>query len=222
LQFKNQSKKAKSKQAGVYLASGLKEFEEMMEMFIYLKDTKVKSKSKFNLRGLSNAGFEKCAIADNISGKGSDCLNLEALTGGTYDKIEIELKGHGVDFIDIDKILDLSPLLPTESYGKIMRYILEDDKTDCAVLSIVPETGALDTLPDKDGNFNENSLLYEIIKLKEDYKKPFVISISEGKVHDPLVDELRRNGIVVFRYVDEATQMLGKYMQHRSNMQNID
>ncbi len=220
-------------QVGAYVTDNLQEFEDMIRMKACLDATTKVCPNPTRLPAIgggSNAGFEKCAIAGHIvAGDGEYMFRLANLSADTNAAIHDVLgRAEGkakITFIDQAQILDFSPQLEDARCIEVFRRVLEDPNTDCAILSVVPETSALNTLPAGAGHAEDftrsGSLIRGFVELKRTHDKPFVVSISEGQKHDAAADFLNENGVATFRYVDRATEILGRYMQHRVREENV-
>jgi len=207
-------------QAGVYVAETFQEFQDIIKLASLLEGTILKKSVKVpSLGALSNAGFEKCAIGDNIYDEDKKKLfAISQYKRETRDKIkEAFARAHIDTFIDIGEILDLSPSANDDIYEAVIRAVIGDENVDCGVFSIVPETEMLQTL---DGIMNEDirsekSIAQKLVKIRRESSKPFIVPIESGRLYDPLVMELEKNGIPSFRSVDTAVKMFGRYINFR-------
>lgn len=232
------------REAGVYVTNNLQDFERMIHMSAAFHSIPI-GLNFDNVRtgAVSNAGYEKCAIADHVINErtGENYLRLPIISPQTLERIRGALDLAKVNFIDQSRYPgDLSPLAPDTrfyelvglakkdpakfsvgAYNEVMRAIMEDNSIDAAVLSVVAETPALNTLPPEQHHPHDmtadGSLIQEMISISQDYSgiKPVVFSIAAGYKHDPAAQFLERAGAVVYRYPDQATDMLGKYLNHR-------
>jgi hypothetical protein len=100
------------------------------------------------------------------------------------------------------------------------RAFLEDRGVDCAVISNVPLTKALQTLPAGEGHPEDlaaqGSFASRTIELFRSTPKPVVVNIDSGALYDPLADHLEEARIPVFRRADEALRFLRTYVVHMS------
>ncbi|RKY83844.1 hypothetical protein DRQ09_09445, partial [candidate division KSB1 bacterium] len=206
-------------QSGVFIAESFDEFQNMIKLFSMLEGTVIKPGNLPKLGALSNAGFEKCAIGDNIyDNNNQKIFMISKLSKETRKKIESIFSEYHLDsFIDIDKILDLTPIANDEVYEKIIRTVINDENVDCGLFSIVPETQRLQTMNGfiTEDFYSQKSVAQRLIKIKKETKKPFVVSVESGKLYNPFVYELEENGIPTFRSVDTAIKIFGKYINFR-------
>jgi acyl-CoA synthetase (NDP forming) len=103
-----------------------------------------------------------------------------------------------------------------EVFVESARAMLEDPNVDCAVISPVPMTMAMQTLPPGDGYvesiYNPESTSSRLIELFRTTEKPFVVNIDAGADYDPMATHLEQAGIPAFRRSDEAVKFLRKYV----------
>lgn len=202
------------KQSGALIIDTFEEFEDFIEITTGLKDKKIKG-NKLGL--LSNAGYETVGMADNI--REVNC-QIPKFKDYTKEKILKAYKKVGLDKIaNIKNPLDITPVATDEVYELCARAILEDEEIDAAIISVVPPTSALQTLP-KSNNHKEDisspeSIVSRLIRLKEEYEKPFVVSVDFGTLYDPMVNTLKKASIPTFRSADRALKTLGKYINYR-------
>ncbi|MFH0876018.1 MAG: acetate--CoA ligase family protein [archaeon] len=211
--------KAAFKKSGIYLTESFEEFTRaiMLSSMLAKKEIPVLVPT---LGGLSNAGYEKCSIADSmISLHGERLFNLGNPQAETVGKINTVLDRYKAGFIDQKgSIFDLSPLVDTQGIDEIMRILLSDTLINACVFGIVPYVPVLDTLPGSKGIFEENSLASRIIRINKEFNKPFAVSVSIDKLYDPMVDEMLQNNVPVFRSVGSAALSLGKFLKYKRNI----
>jgi hypothetical protein len=107
-----------------------------------------------------------------------------------------------------------------QTFADCVRVILEDKKVDCAVVSPLPMTPAMNTLSPSEFHSEDldkkGSTPDRLIEISQNTDKPFVVSIDAGRIYDPLVDKLEKAFIPVFRKSDEAVFFMRKYINHFS------
>ena len=85
---------------------------------------------------------------------------------------------------------------------------------DSAVVSAVPLTAALQTLPPgpehAEDVSNAGSVGRRLIEVLGRSPKPVVMNIDAGALYDPLAQMLEQAGVAVFRRSDEAVGFLAK------------
>jgi acyl-CoA synthetase (NDP forming) len=199
-------------EAGVIVAGTIFEFENFVKGLSYLGGKKVRG----NRVGLiSNAGFECVIMSDSL--ENGERLELAALSEATQKRLAGILAPLGIDRLqDIKNPLDVTPVADDEVFAECARAILEDDDVDCAVISPVPMTQALQTLAPGQGYaesiYHPESTSSRLIEIFRSTEKPFVVNVDAGLEYDPMVDELDKAGIPTFRRSDEAVQFLRKHV----------
>lgn len=200
-------------QVGVIVANTIDEFENFIKGLIFLSGKKVGG----NRVGLmSNAGFESVIMADNLKGEDGE-LVLSEFSEQTVARILQVLQPLGIDRLqDVHNPLDVTPMADDATFCGCARALLEDENVDCAVISCVPMTAALQTLPPgeehRENIYNPESFAGQIIDLFQKSGKPLVVNIDAGRLYDPLVEHLENSGIPVFRRCDLAVRFLRKYV----------
>jgi len=191
--------KAVCEQAGAIVADDLFEFESLTKGLAWLEGREVRGR---RVGLVSNAGFECVMMADNLKDGGG--LDLAAFSPATRERILSCLQPLGIDRLaDVHNPLDVTPVADDAAFVESARAFIEDPGVDCAVISNVPLTKALQTLPAGEGH-------------AEDLTRPggfaIVVNIDSGALYDPLADHLERAGIPVFRRSDEALRFLRLYV----------
>ncbi|MBC7364018.1 MAG: acetate--CoA ligase family protein [Candidatus Aminicenantes bacterium] len=205
-------------QAGVMVAETIKDFENFIKALILLEGKKVKGQ---RVGLISNAGFESVIMADNLKGE-DGCLSLAQFTPETEQKIFQALQPLGIDRLqDVHNPLDVTPMADDAAFCSCVEAILADEQVDGMVVSCVPMTAALQTLPPgeahKENISAEGSLASRLIKIFRESDKPLVVNIDAGRLYDPLCDYLEKSGLLVFRNCDEAVCFLRKYLSWQGN-----
>ncbi len=200
-------------QAGMIVTETVEEFESLIKGLAYLADKKVNG----NRVGLmTNAGFESVIMADNLRGENGE-LVLAEFSGETVRKINQALAPAGIDRLqDVHNPLDVTPMADDATFGACVEALLEEKNVDCAVVSIVPVTAALQTLPPGEGQveniYAENSLAGYLIRAFEKTDKPLIVNIDAGELYDPLAAYLEDHGLPVFRRCDRAVSFLRRFV----------
>lgn len=165
---------------------------------------------------VSNAGFECVGIADNVGAAGGR-LSMARLTDRTRAALAEAFVTHRLDgLVDVKNPLDLTPMATDKAWSDCLEALLSDPGVDAAVISIVPLTAAMQTLPAGEGHredvTHESAICARLIELRAGTTTPFVVAIDSGRLYDPMVTLLEKAGIVVFRYADEATRYLRQHL----------
>jgi acyl-CoA synthetase (NDP forming) len=202
-------------QAGVIVAEDIFEFENFVKNLCFLKDKRIRG----NRVGLiSNAGFECVAMSDNL--KNDRELKLAVFSPQTIQRVTQLLRPLGIDRLqDIRNPIDITPVADDRTFCEVVDAVLNDENVDCAVVSPLPMSPALQTLApsahhkeDLNRDGSTGRLLTEIFHKT---KKPMVVSIDSGEIYQPLVDLLEDGGIPTFRHSDDAIRFMRKYISVR-------
>jgi len=204
--------KAVCEQAGAIVADNLFEFESFMKGLAWLEDRPVRGR---RVGLISNAGFECVMMADNL--KDGTGLDLAAFAPATQERILAGLRPLGIDkLLDVHNPLDVTPVANDAAFAESARAFIEDPGVDCAVISNVPLTVALQTLPAGEGHGEDmtrpGGFAARTIEIFRATKKPVVVNIDSGVLYDPLAAYLEAAGIPVFRRADEALRFLRMFI----------
>ena len=207
--------KALCEQAGAIVAGDLFEFESFMKGLAWLEGRTVRGR---RVGLVSNAGFECVMMADNL--KDGAGLDLAAFAPGTQARILESLRPLGIDkLLDIHNPLDVTPVADDTAFMDSVRAFVEDPGVDCAVISNVPLTKALQTLPPGPGHAEDltrpGGFAARTIEIFRATDKPVVVNIDSGPLYDPLAGYLEKAGIPVFRRADEAVRFLRAYVDRK-------
>lgn len=198
--------------SGAFVADDLAEFEDALQNLLPLLGKKPRGK---RVGLISNAGFECVILADSLKNRYE--LELAAFSKRTMVRLGRLLCPLGIDRLqDIHNPLDLTPVADDATFAGCVQAVLEDPGVDCAVVSPVPMTSALQTLPPgeahRENMHNPESIARRLITLFQESAKPFVINIDAGSLYQPLVDLLVGEGVPVFRHSDRALRFLSKFV----------
>jgi acyl-CoA synthetase (NDP forming) len=157
---------------------------------------------------VTNAGFEAGAVSDSLYG-----LELATLAAQT----QRALASHLPSIAHIGNPVDTTPMADTASFIKAVEVMSADPGVDMLIVSAIPATPTLEFLaPDLSGAHAENifamgSLPAELIRLHHSIRLPMVAAIDSGRLYDPSVVLLERNGIPVYRKIDRASRALSTF-----------
>ncbi len=201
--------------SGVFMADDLTEFESAIQNLLPLS---AKTPRGRRVGLISNAGFECVILADNL--KDQYCLELTPLSEKTKTTIAGILGPLGIDRLqDIRNPLDVTPVADDATFAGCVEALLTDPAVDCAVVSPVPMTSALQTLPPGkthgENVYQSEGIACRLVELFRESPKPFVVNIDAGAAYQPLADLLVAAGVPVFRHSDRALRFLGKFVHLR-------
>jgi len=197
---------------GVFVADTLAEFENAIKALPALAG---KTAGGRRVGLISNAGFECVILADSLK-NGFD-LDLAAIAEPTKARISKILRPLGIDRLqDIRNPLDLTPVADDAAFAGCVEALLDDPNVDCAVVSPVPMTASMQTLPPaethRENIYSAQSIGRRLVGIIGRTHKPVVVNLDAGSLYDPLAEMLEGERIAVFRRCDEAIRFLGKYM----------
>lgn len=164
---------------------------------------------------ITNAGFEAAGTADGLDRKAA--LTCPSLDASTRRAVEDALTKQGLEkIIDAKNPLDLTPIANDQTYLEVLRAALSSATVDLVLLSVVPMTAALHTLPAGEGHgedFRIESLVTKLGREVRRLKKPVVACVSAGALYDPYAKAIEDEGIPMFRNVDRAIRMVSSYVK---------
>ncbi len=201
--------------SGVFVAETIAEFEDALRVLPRLAG---KTFAGRRAALVSNAGFECVVMADGL--KGGDGLELARFSRATAAGIAGLFHPLGIDRLqDVRNPLDLTPVADDATFAGAIDLVLADRGVDCAVISPVPLTAALQTLAPAPGHGEDirspQGLGRRLIEILGRSAKPAVVNLDAGVLYDPLAEMLEDAGIPVFRRVDDALRFLGKLVDLR-------
>ncbi len=202
-------------QSGALIADSFQEFSNLIMLTTLMKH--VDRSKEQQVAAISNAGYEKCAIADHLMKNAAGRFKLANYAPETIEKIkETYVKFNVSGIMDIHDILDLTPMMPDDGYEAMIRATLADPNVTVGLYSIVPETFVLKVNHLGKNGPNDlddpNSLLSRIVRIMKELDKPFVMSMESGWRYDDFAAKCIESGIPCFRRVDQAAQALAKYL----------
>jgi acyl-CoA synthetase (NDP forming) len=201
--------------AGVFVAETLAEFEDAIRVLPRLAGKRLAGR---RAALASNAGFECVILADGLRPGGG--LELARFSDRTAERLAGILQPLGIDRLqDIRNPLDLTPIADDETFAGAIDIMLGDAGVDCAVVSVVPMTAALQTLPPGPGHGEDmrsaQGVGNRLIEVLGRSPKPAVVNIDAGALYDPMAQMLEQAGLAVFRRSDEALRFLDKLVNAR-------
>ncbi len=201
--------------SGAFVADDLAEFEAALQNLLFLWEKKPRGK---RVGLISNAGFECVILADSLKNRYS--LELATLSKRTSGRLSGILSPLGIDRLqDVRNPLDVTPVADDAAFAGCVEALLDDEGVDCAVVSPVPMTPALQTLPPgevhQENIYQPESIAHRLVDIYQKSSKPFVVNIDAGGAYQPLVDLLVGKGVPVFRHSDSALRFLSKFVHLR-------
>ena len=198
--------------AGVVVVDSIADFENSVRGFLALGGKRPRGRL---VALLSNAGFESVIMSDNLRRGG--LLELAAFSAATRTRLAGALSRLGIDRLqDVKNPLDVTPVADDAAFAACAEAVLADPGVDAAVVSPVPMTPAMQTLPPGEGTaedlYDPSSVSSRLIALFRSSPKPIVVNLDAGPRYDPLAAHLEEAGLPVFRRADEAVAFLGRFV----------
>ena len=204
------------RQAGGIVAQTFTQFEDLLMLAQRLHGKRINGN---RLAALSGAGFEAVGMADNIQ---SDdfTLQMARFAPATLEALTAILKEKRLgSLVTVQNPLDINPGADDEAHVRAVACLAEDPGVDAIVVGLDPLSPAMRTLAEcehKTYNFDDPcSIARAMPELTAELDKPVVGVVDAGRLYDPLVDELMRNGLPVFRSSDRAVRALAMYIEGR-------
>jgi acyl-CoA synthetase (NDP forming) len=210
------------RQAGGIVAQTFSQFEDLLMLSQRLHGKRINGN---RLAALSGAGFEAVGMADNIQ---SDdfCMKMARVSSSAVAKIEAMLTEKRLDrLVEVKNPLDINPGADDEAHILAVKYLAQDPCVDAVVVGLDPLSPAMRTLVDceaKRYDFQDpGSIAVALPRLSGELHKPVVGVVDGGRLYDPLVDELIKKRMAVFRSSDRAVRALALYIEGRLNAERI-
>ena len=188
-------------QTGAYIADTFEEFEDYVRLCTYFADFKPKTGRVYLM---SNAGFEAAGMADNLDGKKS--FKVEMPEPELTSALQNVLKKHKLDaIVDVKNPFDVTPMASDEAMFELTETILKSGAYDAMLISPLPLTPVMKTLPSEG---LDSSLPVKLGKLIKKYKKPIVFCVASGSLYEEYFKKANENGLALFHSSDRAVKML--------------
>lgn len=195
--------------AGALVAETFDDFNDLAALACSFAGLELKHGNTFFL---SNAGFEAAGMADGASARVTADMSpdLAAEMAKTLKEFKLD------SIVDAKNPLDITPMADDAAIGAIIRTALGSDEFSGAVVSMVPLTPAMNTLP-KGGAWPddlERSFLKEAAEAARQARKPLLFCVAAGAVYEPYCAWARAQGLPVFRSSDRAVMIYRKYLEY--------
>ncbi len=210
------------RQAGGIVAANFTQFEDLLMLSQRLHSKQI---SGNRLAALSGAGFEAVGMADNIQ---SDdfTMKMALISPAAEEKIQAMLKNKGLDhLVEVQNPLDINPGADDEAHILAVKHLAQDPGVDAVVVGLDPLSPAMRTLAECETQRYDfkapGSIAAEMPKLIAELDNPVVGVVDGGRLYDPLVDELMKKGMAVFRSSDRAVRALALYIEGRLHAERL-
>lgn len=198
--------KAAMKQAGLIVAETMIDHGDFIKTFALLSDFEVRGN---RVALIANAGYEKTTAADNLGR-----LQIAAFDSATREALAQLLP----PYVNVDPLLDLTPMAGDAMYADCIRTMLQSDTVDALMISIVPHSVLLHTTDDEIAQ-TEGNLANRIVELVHEFKKPTVVSVNvafgAGAVYNRFGQILDSGGVPTFLTANRAMICLNAFVHYR-------
>lgn len=210
------------RQAGAMVAQTFTEFEDLFFLSQRLHSKRIHGN---RLAAVSGAGFEAVGMADSIQSDDYK-LKMSIFDQATITRLENILEEKKLaSLVDVKNPLDINPGADDEAHSVIVEAIVQDANVDAVVVGLDPLSPAMHTLSNTDMDHfsmhSNNSITKLMPPILEKLDKPVIGVVDGGGMYDPLVDELQKGGLPVFRSSDRAVAAIAKYIEGRLHAENI-
>ncbi len=197
--------KAAMKQAGLIVADTMMDHTELIKTFALLHNFKVNGN---RVAIIANAGYEKTYAADNLDG-----LRLADFDQKTWKELEKIMPS----FVNVEPLLDLTPMADDALFERCIDIVLASDSVDAVFISIVPHAMEIHTT-DKEIGHHENHVAARIIRLVHTHKKPVVVStnVTAGAdvVYNKFGQAFDTGGVPTFLTASRAMKCLNAFIRY--------
>jgi acyl-CoA synthetase (NDP forming) len=197
--------------SGALAADNFDDFNDFTLMACYFAGFEMKTTNVFFM---SNAGFEAAGMADSIAAPLAAGL-IDAKLAEDMQKTLRDFKLDGI--VDLKNPLDITPMAPDAAIGRITALALGSGEFGAVLLSMVPLTPAMNTLPKSGAAYPddlERSFLKDTAERMRWESKPLLFCVAAGSLYDPYCEYALGLGIPVFRSADRAARIYREYLKY--------
>ena len=196
-------------EAGALVAETFDDFNDLAAMACCFADLDLKHGNTFFL---SNAGFEAAGMADGVTDRITADMSpaLAAEMAKTLREFKLD------SIVDAKNPLDITPMANDGAIGGIVQTALASDEFSGAVVSMVPLTPAMNTLPKGEHwpDDLEKSFLRGAAEAAREARKPLLFCVAAGSIYEPYCAYAQALGLPVFRSSDRAIMVYRKYLEY--------
>ncbi|MCR4820246.1 MAG: acetate--CoA ligase family protein [Elusimicrobiales bacterium] len=164
---------------------------------------------------MSNAGFEAVGMADNFTKSINVAFPDDSQLKAELQQVLAEAKLDGL--VDVRNPFDVTPMAPDRAWAEILKRIIPHKGFDAAIVSNVPLSGSVQTLPAGEGhkeNYEKGSFICNAAEAARQAGKPLLFCVDSGRLYDPYCDYAAKLGLPVFRTADRAVKMYIRYLDY--------
>ena len=196
--------------AGAWVAETFDDFNDYALLACHFAGFEIKNHNTFFV---SNAGFEVAGMADSVKSGISAALNDKGLKA-ELEKVLVDFKLDSI--VDVKNPMDITPMASDRAIGETINKALASPEFGGAVVSMVPLTAAMDTLPKGENHPDnmERSFLKEAAAAAKSLRKPLIFCVAAGTLYEPYCAYALELGLPVFRSADRAVAVYSKYLEY--------
>jgi acyl-CoA synthetase (NDP forming) len=195
--------------AGALVAETFDDFTDLAALACSFGGYELKHGNTFFM---SNAGFEGAGMADSVGGRVT--AEMHAPTAAAMAATLKEFKLDSI--VDAKNPLDITPMASDAAIGGVVASALAADEFSGAVVSMVPLTAMMNTLP-KGGQYPDDldkSFLKPAAEAARKARKPLLFVVAAGTLYEPYCAYAQSLGLPVFRSADRAVRVYAKYLEY--------
>lgn len=209
-------------QAGAMVADSFMQFEDLYLLATLLHECDINGN---RLAAVSGAGFEAVGMADSIQGDDFE-MKMAEFSAETSARLETMIREHRLDaLVDVKNPMDINPAANDQLHADIVETLVQDSNIDGVVVGLDPLSPAMQTLPagirGTESIASNKSIVQILPQVTARARKPVVGVVDGGKLYDPMVEQLEKQGVAVFRSSDRAVSSLAKYISCRIHADDI-
>jgi 3-hydroxypropionyl-CoA synthetase (ADP-forming) len=198
--------RAAMKQAGLIVADSMIDHGDLIKTFALLNDCEVRGN---RIAVIANAGYEKTYAADHLDG-----LEIATFDAAT----QAELRRLLPPYVNVEPLLDLTPMAGDEIFESCMRAVLQAEGVDALLVSVVPHSSLLHTT-DAEIAQDPDNLAERIVRLVRAQSKPTVVSVNvafgAGAVYNRFGQILDSGGVPTYLTANRAMVCLNAFVRYR-------
>ena len=190
---------------GITIADTFTDFDKLIELFVLFHQYPLTGKK---LAAISTSGFINIGLADNMK-----TLEFSQLSDSTKNQLKTLFVRQKIDkIVDINNPVDLTGSIDDSGYVSAAKIVINDHNVDVAILGMVPMLITFNSLPPspehEENVFRVDSLAMQLLNLKQEINKPFIVVIDSGYPYNTMAHLLETGGIPVFRTAEQVTKLL--------------
>ncbi|MCF7929128.1 MAG: acetate--CoA ligase family protein [Spirochaetales bacterium] len=198
--------RAAMKQAGLVVADTMTDHSDFIKAFAMMHDREVRGN---RVAVITNAGYEKTNAADNIGD-----LKLAELDRETEEKLRDLLPG----FVSVEPLLDLTPMVPDETFAEAARLLVESENVDALLVSIVPQAALIHTTDREISEYKQN-IAAQIVEVARSVKKPIAVSVTvtagADAVYNRLAQVMDNGRVPTYLSAERAMMCLREFIRYK-------